>query len=209
MARSITDTFVAPDGTLQKRATGKDFDTLSVRVWDAINSTPGFEEGTEVVALVNLGCDFYEAGWYSRSYGMLRGAVERLPALAPHLAYYLFICHRVLSVPLSVEELEYEDRLNQWRYYPRWFRWRLGRMPQLMRCKWCGRYTPWVHPDTPTFGFSHSNNCCSHCMSPYPMPSWIWDSPDGRTYSYYRQSFQHEFFDKDFDRDFDPDPKVD
>jgi hypothetical protein len=41
----------------------------------------------------------------------------------------------------------------------------------------------------------------------YPMPSWTWDSPDGRAYSYYRMSFKEEEFYNEFELDYDPNPR--
>jgi hypothetical protein len=42
------------------------------------------------------------------------------------------------------------------------------------------------------------------------ISSWMWDSPDGRAYSYYRRSFAPEnkqFYDE-FLRDYEPNPLV-
>ena len=75
------------------------------------------------------------------------------------------------------------------------------------RCKRCGRYTPYIDPDTPTFGFDTSANSCRACGRMYPMPSWMWDSPDGRAYSYYRMSFKEEEFSDEFEHDYDPRPR--
>ena len=46
----------------------------------------------------------------------------------------------------------------------------------------------------------------------YSVPSWMWDSPDGRAYSYYRQSFLlgnggKEFY-SEFLVDYDPNPTI-
>jgi hypothetical protein len=74
------------------------------------------------------------------------------------------------------------------------------------RCKWCGNFTAYVDPNEPTFGMFSDSNSCSICGRMYPMPSWMWDSPDGRSYSYYRESFIDVEFYEEFESDYKPQP---
>ena len=62
----------------------------------------------------------------------------------------------------------------------------------------CGKWDP----NVPTFGFTHDNDC-GHCGRMYPMPSWVWDSPCGRAYSYFRSSHNSKEFDEEFEQDYE------
>jgi len=97
--------------------------------------------------------------------------------------------------------------LARYRALPKWLRWTMLGFEFRMRCKWCGRYTRYIHSDVPTFGFDTLANSCSFCSRMYPMPSWLWDSPDGRAYSYYRMSFSGDDFYEEFELDYDPKPR--
>jgi len=165
--------------------------------------TPLYLRRDEAGGWLFAGLFTYERGNYREAYTRLKTSVERLPAFTPFLYYYIRVC-RVLAVPPTTEEKQYEAQVQRYFSRPLWFRalstqvlryfgrfsWvrRLTNVPLFkIRCKWCGRYTPYVHPDTPTFGFAAAENSCrAGCGRMYPMPSWTWDSPDGRAYSYYR-----------------------
>jgi hypothetical protein len=116
------------------------------------------------------------------------------------------VCEHVLSIPLTKEEVQYEAKLSRYRALPKWLRWTMPGFEFRMRCKWCGRYIRYIHPDVPTFGFDTLANSCLFCSRMYPMPSWMWDSPDGRAYSYYRMSFSGDDFYKEFEQGYDPTP---
>lgn len=175
-------------------------------VWDTINSTEGIEEGTKAIVCVNMASDAYDAGMYKEALDMLERAVAEAPKLVDLVFYYQKVCRRVLQEPLQDDEKIYEKKLHRYRRRPRWLRVMqtlFGRdFPFYVRCKWCGRYTPWVDPNKPTFGFNPNTNSCWSCRGPYHAPSWIWDSPTGRSYSYHRMSHQHECFDKDIAEDY-------
>jgi hypothetical protein len=206
--RPMANSFTTPEGVTAPRARSEDFGTLGYRVWQNIIDTDGFVEGDIVVYWVNMASRYYCVGWYANAYNFLNGAIERLPALEPLLFYYRNVCLRMLNVPLTVDEAEYQQRLTRWQSCPKWLRWTLRPKQYLIRCKWCGRYTPSFDPNKPTFGFADNENCCGHCLTPYANPDWIWDSPDGRAYSFYRGSIQHDNFLRDFLADYDPAPST-
>lgn len=177
-----------------------------VVVWEAINSIDGVEDGTDATYFVNRASDAYDAGVYQDALELLERAVAAAPGLEDLVFYYQKVCRRVLAIPLTDAEKRYEAAYFRHLAKPRWFRIvkRLFgiRFPFFVRCKWCGRYTAWIDPNTPTYGSSHSNNWCTICHAPYHAPSWTWDSPSGRSYSFHRQSHQHQSFDSDLAEDY-------
>ena len=66
-----------------------------------------------------------------------------------------------------------------------------------VRCKYCGRYTHYINPNEPTFGFADTNNC-SECNRMYPMPDFYWDGWDGLEYMEKRHSVPDEQFYKEY-----------
>ncbi len=194
-------------GNRCQRAGGEDFETLPRRVMAVLEGIPGFEADKELIDYMTQAMNLYERGDYREAHRYLNASVGRLPAFKPHLLYYIRVCERVLAIPLTIEEKQSEAEVKQYLGRAKWLR-KLSGAPLLkIRCKWCGRYTPYIDPDTPTFGFDTSANCCRVCGRMYPMPSWVWDSPDGRAYSYYRMSFKEEAFYEEFERDYDPTPR--
>lgn len=194
-------------GNRFQRASREDFETLPRRVMELVERIPGFEADKELIDYMTQALNLYERGDYREAQRYLTASVERLPALKLHLLYYIRVCERVLAIPLTIEEKQYEAEVKRYLGRPKWLR-KLTSAPLLkIRCKWCGRYTPYIDPDTPTFGFNRLANSCRACGRMYPMPSWVWDSPDGRAYSYYRMSFEEEAFYEEFERDYDPTPR--
>ncbi len=194
-------------GNRFQRAGREDFETLPRRVMEALEGIPGFQGDQELVDYMTRALYLYERGDYRQAHRCLTASVERLPGFRPYLLYYILVCERVLATPVTVEGKRYEAQVRRHLGRPRW----LGRFtsaPLLMiRCKWCGRYTPYIDPDRPTFGFDTSANSCQACGRMYPMPSWVWDSPDGRAYSYYRMSFNEDAFYEECERDCHPTPR--
>lgn len=205
----MRDKFLDLDGQTKARATHDDLRTLEERVYTAIASTPGFESDDDLNVWMGLAQTAYEAGWYARARSSLLWSIRRIPEVEPLVSYYLRICDRTLESPLTEEEIDYTFARERYRALPAWLRIieRRG-APARMQCKWCGRFTEWVSPDRPTFGFDSHQNSCTQCGQMYPMPSWVWDSPEGRAYSYYRGSFggDHPFY-EEFERDYDPRPR--
>jgi hypothetical protein len=194
-------------GEEYERASREDFETLPRRVMEVVEAIPGFEGNRELVDYMTQAVSLYERGDYREAHRYLTASMARLPAFKSHLSYYIQVCERVLAIPLTIEEKNYEAGVKRYLGRPRWLRKFMSAPVLKIRCRWCGRYTPYVDPDAPTFGIDPSANSCRSCGRMYPMPSWTWDSPDGRAYSYYRMSFKEEEFYKEFERDYDPSPR--
>lgn len=67
----------------------------------------------------------------------------------------------------------------------------------LIRCKYCGKYTPYINPNEPTYGFMNNNNC-SKCGRMYPIPDFYWDGWEGLEYIEHRHSVPDEKFYKEY-----------
>lgn len=67
-----------------------------------------------------------------------------------------------------------------------------------IRCKYCGKYVYFVHPDD-SYAYLGGNNC-HWCKRGYPMPSYKWDIFDGLSYSYERGSVWDDDFYKMFEK---------
>lgn len=173
---------------------------------EALMNLPGFEQDKELAQWMGYAFTYYNLGEYAKTHQYLSWALKRMPALEPYIFYYIRISERVLSVPLKEDEVEYEAKLARKRALPKWLKWIIP-LEFRVRCKWCGRYTRYINPNEPTYGFNTFANSCESCERMYPMPSWMWDSPDGRAYSYYRMSFSDEEFYKEFERDYHPKPR--
>lgn len=208
MRMQVTDSF-EDGGKIHKRATSHDFSTVVYRTNEKIKTIIG--DNKDASNLMNEGCYYYEIGNYSDALKNFSWCLEKYPALNEQLFYYIRICKKVLEAPLLQEEKVYAAKLERYRNSPKWKRWLYKKPEFRVRCKWCGRYTKYVHPNKPTFGCSLSTfgeNNCGKCGRMYPLPSWDWDSPDGRAYSYYRMSFGEDTdFYNEFEKDYEPIPK--
>ena len=172
---------------------------------EAVANLPGFRDDEELMQWMGYAADYYDAGEYEKAFEFLVQSLDRMPALKPYIFYYIRICNHVTSIPLKNSELKYEEKLAQYSSLPKWRRWTVQGFDdiELVRCKWCGRYTRYIHPDVGTHGFIREANSCLFCGRVYPMPSWLWDSPFGRAYSYYRGSFCDKEFYGEFEGDYD------
>lgn len=206
LQRSISENYLDSEGNKQTRASNTDFETLPVRHIEAIVNMPGFMEDKELIDLVGCARSYYDQGEYAKAQQYLKWSLKSMPNLEPLIFYYINVCEHVLAIPLTKEEVKYEAKFARYRALPKWLRWIMPGFEFQMRCKWCGRYTRYIHPDVPTFGFDTLSNSCLFCNRMYPMPSWLWDSPDGRAYSYYRMSFSGDEFYEVFEQDYDPTP---
>jgi hypothetical protein len=181
--RPITDHYVDLEGNEQVRASSIDFETLPSRHIQVILNLPGFKEDEDLVGWMKHASTHYDRGNYEEALQYLTCLLKRMPELEPYIFYYIRVCKRVVSVRTAKKKVRSQ-----------------------LRCKWCGRHTTYIHPDEPTFGFASSANSCMFCGRMYPMPTWMWDSPDGRAYSYYRMSFSDNEFYEEFEQDYDPHP---
>jgi hypothetical protein len=219
--RKMSLEFIDSDGQVQKRSSSADFDSLPQRHIDNLLTIPGLDKDEKLQIWLGSARDAYDGGWYKRALKYIEMSLERQPELDAYLFYYKKICEHVISIPLNKDEKLYEIKrqkiVNRIGYLPLWARRLIARLKQedlmFIRCKWCGKYTKFVSPNDNSFGFiSGGNNSCSSCGMSYPAPSWMWDSPDGRAYSYYRQSFPTDKggkkFYNEFLKDYDPNPTV-
>lgn len=215
--REVCLEFTDTDGQMEKRSSGADFDSLSQRHIDVLSQVPGLDEDEELKIWLGTAMDTYNGGWYERSLKYLSKSLDRSQNLEPFIFYYIRVCERVLATELTESEILYKNKLqryiNRRSSLPKWLHWLLPNIDLKVRCKWCGKYTKFVSPNDNSFGFIAGGiNSCKLCGMSYPAPSWMWDSPDGRAYSYYRQSFPTgrggEQFYAEFLEDYDPKPTV-
>jgi len=204
--RPVSEKYIDSEGKEQIRGSSTDFETLACRVSGAILDIPGVEQDKELREWIGYAAAYYDTGEYEKALHYLTQSLMIEHALEPYFFYYMRVCKRVLAVPPRRDEVLYEAKLVRYRALPRWLRWTMPRFEFRVRCKWCGRYTQYIDPNVPTFGFSTFANSCMSCGRMYPMPFWMWDSPDGWAYSYYRMSFSDEKFYEEFERDYDPKP---
>lgn len=68
---------------------------------------------------------------------------------------------------------------------------------KLIRCKYCAKYTPYINPNEPTFGFMKNNNC-NKCGRMYPVPDFYWDGWEGLEYMENRHSVPDEKFYREY-----------
>lgn len=205
----ITD-FFEDEGEIHKRGSSHDFSTAVHRNNEDMKAIIGDDKDTN--KFVHEGCLYYERGDYADALKNLSWCLEKYPTLSEWLFYYIRRCKKALEMPLLVDEKDYVAKLERYRNSPKWIRWLFKKPEFRVRCKWCGRHARYVQPNKPTFGGSVSifgQNNCEVCGRMYPMPSWDWDNPEGRAYSYYRMSFgsDAEFY-REFEEDYDPNPKV-
>ncbi len=180
----VSDKYFDAEGTEVLRGSYTDFESLPSRHLDILNTiVPNFENDKELLGKLELAAHNYEKANYESALNYLNWLLIKETLLEPFLFYYKKICERVVLVhPIATTA---ENKF---------------------RCKWCGSFTSYVNPNESTFGLFSGSNSCSSCGRMYPMPSWLWDSPDGRAYSYYRQSFIEEPFYEEFEEDYEPNP---
>lgn len=132
--------------------------------------------------------DAYRTGRYEEALGFFRRHVEEHPAAMEALFTLVWTCERVVAVTpddLDLERRRIEEQWSQASSLRRsWLRAR-GRKPgRFMRCKWCGHYTEWRHPNGNDF-----ENYCHRCGAKYPAPDIEWDDCGGMAYSEGRGSW--------------------
>ncbi|MFS8159129.1 MAG: hypothetical protein ACMG6E_02740, partial [Candidatus Roizmanbacteria bacterium] len=195
--------------------------SLSNRHINILFSIPGLESDDELKAWLGAAMNSYDSGWYAKALKYIDMSLDKSPDLEPYLSYYKKTCKRVLSIPLHEDEIKCEHRRRSltsvMKFFPQLIRRLIGAIWRkdllTLRCKWCGRHMIYINPNDNSLGFiARGVNSCKNCGMSYPMPTWMWDSPDGRAYSYYRQSFPlgeggKQFYDE-FLEDYNPKPTV-
>jgi hypothetical protein len=190
-----------------RRASSEDFQLVSVKFIEDLKTVPGFDKGSLVYGWLDAAIGYYNMADYENANAQIALALERLPSLEEHVFYVVRTCQRVMTTPLTLSERACEESLIKYRNASKLTKWTLAKPEFLLRCKWCGRYTRPVGADVGTFGINKSANSCDVCGRDYHMPSWSWDSPHGRAYSYYRMSFVDDRFYEEFEHDYDPQPR--
>ncbi len=198
----VTKSFVDQHGVTRMRGSVEDIASLQSRTISAILDVNNIERKPDMHRLVSEVCHLYESAAYLQADYRIGLALKKEPGLRPYFYYYKRICERVLATPLNAQEKAYEARCIRRNRLPRRLRWlRPGEV--MGRCKWCARYTDWFDPGHAMY----DSNRCRHCKRMYPMPSVVWDSPEGRAYCYYRGSHEDRAFYQEFERDYAADPR--
>jgi len=208
----ITDKFIDSWGEEHTRGGYTDHGTLSVRYLDWTYEITGFRDDMNLRDWLWHAHQHYDKGEYAKALNYLNLALQRMPVIEPYIFYYIRVCARVLSIPLREKEIEYKSELEHYSALPKFLKWvktELGFFTFEVRCKWCGRYNRYVKPNERVGLYNeyfNDDRSCYSCDCLCPMPSWIFDSPEGRAYCYYSGSYEHEDFYKEFEQDYEPKP---
>lgn len=206
---AVNESLMGPHGVQIRRGSLEDF----VSLWERVGYSAGRQahellrpatdrQTRQVVKSLQSTIDAYDGGDYSRAligFERLQSGCSVRTCFSP----YVTVCKRVLSMPIHRHDLATHRRfiiLNKLALFGKI----VGSLTvPLRRCKWCGRYTQKVSPDVPLKGLGQVANKCRCCGREYPMPSFIWDSDDGRAYSYFRRSFSDRDWYSEFASEFD------
>lgn len=119
----------------------------------------------------------YNQGRYEDARGYVRAVIERLPEAERELGIYAWTCDRVLAVEFDETDLIVVEREEAWQGANALARLLRSGPPVIVRCKWCGHFTPYVDPGVHVY-----ENQCSRCSCAYPAPDFDWDSLQGMAY---------------------------
>ena len=179
----ITDKYVDSEGIEQQRGSSTDIEFLPLRCDNGWYFQIVLDENYDEInkEFLTIAME-YEKGNYEIALRYLNLLIKK-QSFEPFLYYYKRICERVISQNPNSKNIR--DKI---------------------RCKWCGQFTQYIDPNVPTYGLFPQSNSCSSCGRMYPSPSWVWDSEEGRAYSYYRGSFIDKEFYEEFEEDYEPTP---
>ena len=195
MKPRVTREFELSNGRRVPRASMEDIPTMGQRVLERMLRVISDEEVNRTLA---LGHNAYNSGKYEDALTHFEEAIEIAPSIEEELYPHLIICRRVLRIEKDYRDALYEERLYRWE--SSLFR-RFRKSPELqIRCKYCGHYTEFIHPND---GWGWSGNQCYRCAREYPMPDFLWDSLDGQAYIYYRRAASGWKFYREFEQMFD------
>jgi len=192
----ITTEFIDIDGSRATRSLMQDFQSLRGRIFHRIKKTAPESEPTLIPAI-----NYYNLANYGMALNSFRKTIDKFPVLNDELMPHIDICKRVLKVNLNSYDTEYEQNLYKWNNTIRIFRLFKSAPIYKIRCKYCGHYTPYIHPDA-GLAYFHTNNC-QICGRGYPVPDFAWDGIDGQAYIYYRHSVLEKEFYQEFDNRYD------
>jgi hypothetical protein len=141
---------------------------------------------------------YYECGDYEETLVRLLAFVNAFPASIEVAWPYIRFCRNVVAIKQEPGDVTRARAYARWKRrrkkVPSWLFERLFKpYPPFMRCKYCGRYIPYMDPD---FGYAYLGmNHCEYCGRSYPAPSFQWDSVGGQAYIFYRRSVtEPEFY---------------
>ena len=190
--------FELPTGGTAQRSRLEDFQTFRVRPVARIRQAIGDDAGNRVVIPA---FNSYSEANYEKALLHLTGATTEFPSLVEELAPHILICRRVASVQPNSNDRAYLASVAAWEARPRFLRLFATQPAAKVRCKYCGRFTRYIEPDS-GFAYLGTNNC-DNCNRGYPAPDFCWDSIDGQAYIYYRHSVKEEVFYAEFEEQFD------
>lgn len=160
-------------------------------------------------ALSYILVSFYECGDYETALRKLTAFVEAVPSAIDVAWPYLKCCRNVCGTIENPADEDQERSFRRWlslrAVLPYWlFKFFFRPRPTSMRCKYCGRYARYIHPNDGVayFGGVGGNNC-NVCNRGYPMPSLMWDSVGGQAHMFYRRSVTDRAFYEDIKQSFD------
>lgn len=201
----ISTEFTMPDGTTGTRAHMEDFQTLRERIIFRLLLALGDDAGSRHVL---PGIKAYNNADYESALAYFTKAVVEHPEISEELRPHIRICKRVLTSALTPDDITYRDAFLKWERLPRFIKYFRRRAPSLkvrkVRCKYCGHYTPYIHPERGLAYFDENN--CELCRRGYPVPDFSWDGIDGQAYIYYRHSVTESEFYKEFEDEYDVNP---
>jgi len=199
----ITVNFEKPDGSEGLRSTHEDADSLPRRIF--IRLVNLMAEG-DYNKTITPGGEAYNHGQYEEALEKFQEAISLCPQIEEELRPHIEICNRVLTINKNKEDLEYEKAGSQWNAKPQIIRWFLQKSAPIfkIRCKYCGRYTPYIDPYCGV-AYLDQNNCMK-CGRGYPVPDFVWDGIDGQAFIYYRNSVTEKEFYKQFSDRYNPNP---
>ena len=173
----------------------EDVPTFNQRVFGRILEVMGEEASNTIVI---PGANAYNQGLYEEALERFSEAIEIAPNVEEELYPHLLICRRISGISMDDRDDRYKESVNRWE--SSFFRRFRKSPPREIRCKYCGHYTDFIHPNN---GWGWSGNKCRRCSREYPTPDFLWDSIDGQAYIYYRGSVSEPEFYREFEQIFD------
>jgi hypothetical protein len=197
----ISTEFTMPDGTTGTRSLMQDFRTLRDRIMLRLLVALGDDADSRHVL---AGIKAYTNADYESALAYFTKAVVEHPEISEELRPHIRICKRVVASALTPDDITYRDAFLKWETLSRLIKY-FRRTPAFkVRCKYCGHYTPYIHPER-GFAYFHENNC-ELCGRGYPVPDFSWDGIDGQAYIYYRHSVTESEFYKELEDEYDVNP---
>jgi hypothetical protein len=197
----VSTTYAMPDGSTGTRSLMEDFETLRGRIFTRVRLTIGSEAGNKfVLPAINA----YNTADYEAALAHFMESANRYPVISEEIRPHLLICERVLTAIPTPEDVQYRESFARWERLPKLFKIFVRTPVFKIRCKYCGHYTLYIHPEE-GFAYFGTNNC-QICDRGYPAPDFAWDGVDGQAYIYYRHSVTEPEFYKEFEREYDVNP---